>query len=242
MNTCKNDAATIQHALSSAADRREANARAAAAVGRGEKLIAAQQAKQRASAHLQDLVRGEIREAVGTDVDRAWELIESIGREALRCASPRDSIRRAMGQAFWNRMACGHRSMPGVESWSLQLWRSLVEDYVSFVAIKRSLSKHLWEMPDVEKGDDGFGDWCDALPLAGKALYTEIVGGGLQTYREIARDLQARGDADATYKLTEAELYVEMTWEEVLIDKLGGVSAILQDRQNVAQAKEDRGY
>lgn len=84
------------------------------------------------------------------------------------------------------------------------------------------LHKKLWSLPGLERGDDGFGDLCDSLPLAGEAVITKVMDGDIANFRQ----LEAAIPDEAMRKFTlHGENYIRMFIEEFLVEKYAHVVA-----------------
>ena len=72
-------------------------------------------------------------------------------------------------------------------------------------------------MPGVAKGDDGYGDWTDALPLGGREFVEGIMNDDIANYKQVDTALETCAPGLKTL-IQEGENYIEMSFEDKLID------------------------
>jgi len=98
----------------------------------------------------------------------------------------------------------------------IQAWGTAAKFFATYKKVSRELSQKCWELPGVEKGDDSFGDWIDALPLAGRVVVEGIFNDDIANYKQVGKAVK-----ETTPKLEklimDGENYVKMKFEEELI-------------------------
>ena len=88
------------------------------------------------------------------------------------------------------------------------------------------LHHKLSDLPGLERGDDGFGDLCDSLPLAGAEVIKAIFNGDVANYEQLAAavSLPGTGLKRPIPFILEGENYVRMMLDEALIFHLPSVA------------------
>jgi len=96
-------------------------------------------------------------------------------------------------------------------------WLSFASFIKAYQRTKGTLSNRCFNMPGVGKGDDGYGDWIDSLPLSGKPIVEGILTKKLASYLDVEKAVEADHPKMKTF-IMDGENYVEMRLEEKLID------------------------
>jgi len=87
-------------------------------------------------------------------------------------------------------------------------WESMVRFLARYEQVKCALSKKLNEMPGLDRGDDGYGDLMDSLPLAGKAVFDGLMGDDIANFKQLEKALDEHPLKDF---ILNGENYVCMT-------------------------------
>jgi hypothetical protein len=85
-----------------------------------------------------------------------------------------------------------------------------------------------YEMLGVCKGDDGYDDWTDALPLAGKGVVEGILSSKLDTYNEVDEAVNEVRPA-LCYAIMNGENYIRTKFERELVKHFGYVVNQMED-------------
>jgi hypothetical protein len=110
----------------------------------------------------------------------------------------------------------------------LACWEQSVRFRNHYEQLTGKLSKMLWEMPGLERGDDGYGDLIDSLPLAGRAVLDGLFREEIVSFKQLEKaladnplkDFILNGENYIQMKLTEAleQAYLsvarDLTWDE----------------------------
>jgi hypothetical protein len=91
-------------------------------------------------------------------------------------------------------------------------WKASVAFLNGYEKLKSSLSKLLWELPGLDRGEDGFGDLIDSLPLAGRAVLDGLFQEDIANFKQLEKALAdnplkefiINGENYITMRLTEA--------------------------------------
>jgi len=94
----------------------------------------------------------------------------------------------------------------------LKCWQTSVAFRNRYEGLKSTLSKKLWDLPGLERGDDGYGDLMDSLPLAGRAVLDGIFQDDIANFKQLEKaladnplkDFILNGENYIAMKLTEA--------------------------------------
>jgi hypothetical protein len=99
----------------------------------------------------------------------------------------------------------------------LTRWLTAAKFLAAYKRWSGKLSEKCWEMPGVEKSDDSYGDWTDALPLGGRKFVTGILEDDIANYKQVDKALD---EHSPTLKklIQDGENYIEMKFEDELIE------------------------
>lgn len=88
-----------------------------------------------------------------------------------------------------------------------------MRDMESFVKwygeLRHKIGNHLSDVIE-SRGDDGYGDLCDSLPLAGTSVVQRILADGYETEEDLEQSVLAQLGSDWAKFLLHGENYVEM--------------------------------
>lgn len=102
----------------------------------------------------------------------------------------------------------------------LGVWLYAVKFLRLYIQMTRELSNKCWDMPGVSKGDDSYGDWMDALPLAGKAVFEGIMNDDIANYKQVTKAVTEHRP-ELLDVIMHGENYIQMRFEEKLIERFG---------------------
>lgn len=131
---------------------------------------------------------------------------------ATRWSGRSSDVERACDNGTWGIMNDG--------GWTLDSWVKAAGILTRYRALKAELSKKCWDLPGLEKGDDSYSDFIDALPLAGRTIVEHILSGGISTYEGLEAVLSGHGRPEMSKGILDGENYVAMKLEEVLLRQL----------------------
>lgn len=149
------------------------------------------------------------------DDDFFWSVVEEAAKRLVSYGAVSSEVRRSVGNALWNIMNEG--------DWSLEAWERCASVYRRYRQLVSRLSDKCWEMPGVEKSDDSYGDWTDALPLAGRKVVEGIFEDDIANYKQVGKAIE-ECQPKLLKRIQNGENYVAMKMEEVLIEKLASVA------------------
>jgi hypothetical protein len=126
----------------------------------------------------------------------------------------------------------GSYSRSKIDGWpeeKLPRWENMVRFLVKYEEMKATLSKKMYDMKGLERGDDGYGDLMDSMPLAGREVVDGIMNDDIANYKQLEKAL-----ADHPLKdfILCGENYVEMALEEKLKEQLPGILACMDYDEN----------
>lgn len=116
----------------------------------------------------------------------------------------------------------------GVHNWYIRItldtdldqWYAAARFVSKYREIKESLYKACWDLPKeggAYKGDDSYGDWIDALPLAGKEVINRLLSQSAKLdYAGIDAAIHAAYGGEMRDLVMEGENYIESTIREKL--------------------------
>ncbi len=116
-------------------------------------------------------------------------------------------VKRAANNVFWD--------MLDMANWSMECWEQCARFAVTYQEFAHKLYQHCHEMKGIEKGDDGYSDWTDSLPLAGKSVVVGILFDDIATYKQVEAAL-AKHRPELKDFIQNGENYVRRTLEETL--------------------------
>lgn len=127
--------------------------------------------------------------------------------------------KRGMGSAMHNFFCNNVYQSYGQCAWPFDdlskpvAWELMARFHNKYEEVKSTLSKKCWELKGLERGDDGYGDLMDSLPLAGRAVVEGLLNDDIANYKQLEKAL-----ADHPLKdfILNGENYVEMKMEEKL--------------------------
>lgn len=121
----------------------------------------------------------------------------------------------------------GSYSRPKIPDWpeeKLARWENMVRFLVKYEEVKATLSKKMHDMKGLERGDDGYGDLMDSLPLAGREVVSGIMVDDIANYKQLVKALK---DYPLKDFILNGENYVEMALESKLKEQLPGILACM---------------
>ena len=126
--------------------------------------------------------------------------------------------------------------------WSVETWQMLVSFSRRWSKVDGELSKALFEVPGVEKGDDAYSDWTEMLVLLGRDFYRKAIAGGVHHADDIRKKVYfwttklecTPTQKDAFFEfIWHGENYIAMTLDKRLAKFYLQVA---QDRNGVSDA------
>jgi len=166
-------------------------------------------------------VRGQynrdVREYVHTadpfDLDMFWGYLEYFAKE-IRCRMHYSG--NAVKEAAHNLMIYIVDRTRHDEH--LSRWVVCARFLATYELIEGKLAKKCWDMPGVEKGDDGYGDWTDALPLAGRKVYEGIMNDDIANYKQVGKALDEHSPG-LKDRIQDGENYITMALQDQIIKR-----------------------
>lgn len=115
-------------------------------------------------------------------------------------------------------------------------WELMARFVKRYEILKATLSKKLWELPGLSRGDDSYGDLIDSLPLAGRAVMDGIFKDDIANYKQLEKAL-----ADNPLKdfILHGENYIEMALERMLEKAFLSVARDMEDDDEEDRPREN---
>lgn len=92
-----------------------------------------------------------------------------------------------------------------------------------------------WE--DLDRGDDGFGDLCDSMPLAGGDIFRALREGDIANAKQLTKALKALDEKEkhpGSKFILDGENYIRMFLEEALSDYFIGTIKYNEEEEDAA--------
>jgi hypothetical protein len=174
----------------------------------------------------EDNMREFIRTVEPMDDKDFWDVLEYFAKE----------VRSRMGYVAYNPFkSAAHNTMIYIEGQAealsatpVQAWEMSARFVAAYAKWTEVLSKKCWDMPGVEKSDDSYGDWIDALPLAGHKVIFGIMEDYIANYKQVDKALDTHSP-NLKERIQEGENYVLSNLEDQVIKRF-----------SYAVAQEDR--
>lgn len=103
----------------------------------------------------------------------------------------------------------------------MDAWENMARFLARYEQNTRRLSAKMNDMPNLDRGDDSYGDLLDSLPLAGKEIFDAIMGDDIANNKQLEK---AFIDHPLGKVILHGENYVCMTFEKVLLKSFVSVS------------------
>lgn len=118
----------------------------------------------------------------------------------------------------------GNSTVPDWPEEKLARWENMVRFLVKYEEVKATLSKKMYDMKGLERGDDGYSDLIDSMPLAGREIVSGIMVDDIANYKQLEKALVDHPLKDF---ILNGENYVEGALEKVLKEQLPGILACM---------------
>jgi hypothetical protein len=156
-------------------------------------------------------VRAYIWGVTPMDADEFWEHLESFTKELRR------RFHYVNNDAFRSGAHNTIISLKQTDPDPLAGWHVAASFIAAYRHMGDTLSNICWKMPDVDKGEDGYGDWMDSLPLAGRAVFDGIMNGDFATYKQVTQAVKKHCLKLDASLIMDGENYVKSKFEEELV-------------------------
>lgn len=156
-----------------------------------------------------------------------WQVIPSLAKRVL---SDRD-IEPAMHNFMCNNVyqSYGDCAEPFEDLSSPVAWELAVRFLNKYEEVKSTLHKKCYDLRGLERGDDGYGDLMDSLPLAGKDIVDGLMNDDIATYKQLQEAFTLKNDQPLKKFILNGENYICMKLEEKLQEAYLAVSRDLED-------------
>ena len=168
-------------------------------------VIELARAKTAADTAYEQAFRAHLRSFKPLDTEKFWVILDQFKDEIIarvnRGTNVKDGAHNLMCRLVHN------------DDNPLKSWEDMVRFLSKYEEVSATLSKKCFEMKGLERGDDGYGDLMDSLPLAGRVVVDGIMSDDIANYRQLTKAL-----AEHPLKkfILDGENYVHMTFERVL--------------------------
>lgn len=100
-------------------------------------------------------------------------------------------------------------------------WEDMARFLACYELVTHNLSIKMADMPNLDRGDDGYGDLVDSLPLAGQKIVNAITEDDIANSKQLDKAL---ADHPLGKFILEGENYICMSFEKVLLKAFVSVS------------------
>jgi hypothetical protein len=158
--------------------------------------------------------RKEIRSLTPMKLEEFWEVIPFL---ATRVVSDND-VDSAMHNLMCNLVYQSYGKCPPSfdDLSSLVAWELVVRFLNKYEEVKSTLHKKCNDLRGLERGDDGYGDLMDSLPLAGKDIVEGLINDDIATYKQLEEAFTLKNDQPLKKFILDGENYITMKLEEAL--------------------------
>ena len=115
-------------------------------------------------------------------------------------------------------------------------WQKLAVFCAMYADYVVKIGKAIRHMDGLDRGDDGFSDLCDSLPLAGKSIVEQLLSRTILTYKGLKDEMPGTGNA--TGQLTtmskfilEGENYCHTAFVDALAEYLPSIAADIMEEE-----------
>lgn len=152
-------------------------------------LIKTAKARSEANEAYEKAFRSELRSLRPMDTEEFWEtlpfLAENVETDRSVDSAMHNFMCNVVYQSYGEHPACfGELS-------EYNRWELACRFHNKYEEIVSTLSKKCWEMKGLERGDDGYGDLMDSLPLAGREVVDGIMNDDIANYKQLQKALAA---------------------------------------------------
>jgi len=166
-----------------------------------------------------DTMHAYVQECLPMGSDPFWEYIDQLAQEIEeRLPYTGNPIKSGVHNTFLKIMKVDNADTP------LNAWVRCAYFASAYRALVAKLYSKCFEMPGVGKGDDSYGDWVDALPLAGESVITRILSGELDKY-EAVYDAVSHKRCALLELIMEGENYVQSELDKKLVKRFASAVA-----------------
>ena len=171
--------------------------------------------------------RATVRTLTPMTTEDFWKVIPFLGE---RLEADRD-VDAAMHNFMCNNVyqSYGECAEPFEDLSSPVAWELAVRFLNKYEEIKSTLYKKCHDLRGLERGDDGYGDLMDSLPLAGQKIVDGLMNDDIATYKQLEKAFTGRDNAATAKFILNGENYITMKLEEALEKAYLGVSRDLED-------------
>lgn len=155
------------------------------------------------------------------DLEEFWAWLEKLGQKVEYWIGGNfDPVKRAVDNVIWDIL--------NEDNWSMESWERCGRLVATYNELVGKLSKHCWEMKGVEKSDDGYSDWTDCLPLAGRKVVEGILSDDLATFKQVGAAIK-RHRPKLVDLIQNGENYVRGAMDDVMEEYFTNVVRRLED-------------
>jgi hypothetical protein len=148
------------------------------------------------------------------DTELFWRITDILAEafKGKRTPPTESAVHNLFHACLWS-----NRVVEGIYQTSeLAAWSQMAQYCISLRELKRALSTKLWDLPGLERGDDGYGDLIDCLPLAGRKVIEGIFEDDIANYKQLAKAVSDHPLGDSFFLY--GEHYIDMGLEEKVKD------------------------
>lgn len=113
------------------------------------------------------------------DAEEFWAWVDGLRKDVQREKHPQLVIKRVLDHFCWKVL---HGSQ-----WSMPAWEKCATFVNKWREVRAKLHHDLFDMPGVEKGDDGYGDWVELLVMLGHDICLRLMAGEYPAYDDVRR-------------------------------------------------------
>jgi len=163
------------------------------------------------------------------DPELFWDIIDVFSEEIqsrLKYGSPVADAGHNMFCLFvYQSRSCSDKTVwPDSE---LLRWEQMARFLARYSEVQKDLCRKMRDMPNLDRGDDSYGDLLDSLPLAGRKVCSDIMEDNIANNKQLEAAFEGPG-MDPRHPLREfilhGENYITMKFEKVLMKSFLAVS------------------
>lgn len=176
-------------------------------------------AQRDSNAAYEKAFRKEIRSLKPMKLEEFWEVVPFVVERVLKDNDVDSAMHNLMCNAVYQSYG---KCPPSFEDLSQPVaWELMVRFLNKYEEVKSTLHNKCSDLRGLERGDDGYGDLMDSLPLAGKEIVEGLINDDIATYKQLEAAFVTRNEIGKVVSLLQpfilnGENYITMKLEEAL--------------------------
>ena len=202
-------------------------------------LIQTAKARNEANKAYKTAVSAEMRSLKPMDPEEFWETLACL---ASNLKAGKTSVDSAMHNFMCNAVYQSYGTCPPCfdELSKHFAWELACRFLRKYEEVKATLSKKMHDMKGLDRGDDGYGDLMDSLPLAGRDIVDAIMSDDIANYKQLEKALGEVHEKHSLKKfILDGENYITMKLEEALVKAYLSVVRDIDDEGYSEERRSD---